>query len=43
VLTPRRSVGHLPAELPSAPQSPRSTRAPTRSSAWSWPGSSWRA
>jgi len=20
---------------------PRSTRAPTRSSAWSWPGSSW--
>jgi len=23
------------------PRSPRSTRAPTRSSAWSWPASSW--
>jgi len=29
-------------KLPASPRSPRSTRAPTRSSAWSWPASSWR-
>jgi len=28
-------------KLPPGPRPPRSTRAPTRSSAWWWPASSW--
>jgi hypothetical protein len=40
VLTPGRPARHLAAETAPGSRSPRSTKAPTRSSAWSWPASS---